>query len=185
VDVLEAHRAEEPAAVALVLCLAYTGARVGELCNANVAHIVRGPAGVKLILAEHKTDRTGEEREIELPEQALVEMAALPRYPGGSVFGGLNVDRMEKLWSKWRAAANIDGLRMHDLRRTWASHGKSAGASLHAVGDMMGHKATQTTAGYAYLFEDARAAGAQAIADSVDKARRKPRNGDEPEGVPV
>jgi integrase len=184
VDALEALRVEFPAHVAAIFCLAYTGARAKELSEATAAHVRGDASGVRLVLTEHKTMRTGDERIIELPQQALQEIRALGKQPGGRLFGPRYMS-IYRVWCKARAAAGCPDLRLHDLRRTWASHGKSAGASLHAVGDLLGHRATQTTAGYAYLFTDARSTGAQAIADSIDKRRRKPGSDDEPEGVPA
>jgi hypothetical protein len=63
------------------------------------------------------------------------------------------------------------------MRRTFASVAKSfAGASLAQVGDLLSHASTDTTAGYAYLFSDERAALAQRTADAVDVLLAAPQS---------
>lgn len=171
VAALDGMRTEYPAHVAMILCLAFTGARVGELVSARRSHVETRGGKRRIVLADHKTMRTGAERVIELPDQAWQEISRLPTRPDGLIFGP-GYDAVDALWSKAKRAAGVTDLRLHDLRRTFASHGKSGGQSLDATGDILGHESTETTRGYAYLFEDERAKGAQAIADSVGKAMR-------------
>lgn len=49
--------------------------------------------------------------------------------------------------------AGIVGLRIHDLRHTFASHLASAGTSLPILGALLGHTQTTTTARYAHLLD--------------------------------
>ena len=49
-------------------------------------------------------------------------------------------------------AAGIDGLRVHDLRHSFASQLVSGGASLPLVGALSGHSSPTTTARYSHLF---------------------------------
>jgi site-specific recombinase XerD len=51
-------------------------------------------------------------------------------------------------------AAGIDGLRMHDLRHSFASQLASGGASLPLIGALLGHSSPITTARYSHLFRD-------------------------------
>jgi integrase len=59
------------------------------------------------------------------------------------------------LYAEFEAAAETLGLpyklRYHDLRHTVASQTINAGASLYDVGEVLGHKSTQTTKRYAHL----------------------------------
>ena len=170
IEALETLRVEFPAHVACIMCLVYTGARASEMTTATRNELSQDADGARLTKRDHKTARMGEDRVIAVPRQALDEIARLPRLASGRIFGPEYL-AIYRVWTKARATAGCPDLRLHDLRRTWASHGKSAGMSLHATGELLGHRATQTTAGYAYLFNDAATAGAQAIADSVEATK--------------
>jgi integrase len=57
-------------------------------------------------------------------------------------------------WIEARKAAKLDGVRLHDLRHTYASVLVSAGMSLPIIGSLLGHSTPVTTARYAHLFDD-------------------------------
>jgi integrase len=57
----------------------------------------------------------------------------------------------------WRAIcqqAGLGGVRVHDLRHSYASILASAGLSLPVIGALLGHTQPGTTARYAHLFDD-------------------------------
>lgn len=58
---------------------------------------------------------------------------------------------VDKAWQRIRKRAELDDVRIHDLRRTGASLRLQAGESLDVVGKMLNHKCRDTTEGYAYL----------------------------------
>ncbi|MEO0974271.1 MAG: site-specific integrase [Pseudomonadota bacterium] len=68
---------------------------------------------------------------------------------------------LRKAWGEALAAAKIAGFRWHDLRHTSASRMLAAGATLGVIGEVLGHKAAQTTMRYAHLSNEA---GAAAVA---------------------
>jgi len=72
---------------------------------------------------------------------------------------------LQKPWSRVRAAAQLPGLRLHDLRHSFASLAAADGASLPMIAKALGHAHTSTTARYAHLADDA----AQRVADSVGR----------------
>ncbi len=51
-------------------------------------------------------------------------------------------------WAAICKAAKITGLRIHDLRHSYASHLASAGVGLHTIGALLGHTQPATTAKY-------------------------------------
>jgi integrase len=57
-------------------------------------------------------------------------------------------------WRRLCRAAGISGLRIHDLRHSYASIAASSGVSLHAIGGLLGHTQASTTHRYAHLFDD-------------------------------
>lgn len=59
-----------------------------------------------------------------------------------------------KPWSRVRAAAGVEDVRLHDLRRTVGSWLAQAGNSLHLIGRVLNHSSTATTAIYARFGED-------------------------------
>jgi integrase len=63
----------------------------------------------------------------------------------------INIDQS---WSLICKAAGITGLRIHDLRHSYASTLAGAGFSLPTIGALLGHSQPKTTARYAHLFDD-------------------------------
>lgn len=61
---------------------------------------------------------------------------------------------LQKPWQEIRKAAELDGLRLHDLRHAFASTGVSGGLSLPIIGKMLGHTQASTTERYAHLASD-------------------------------
>ena len=62
----------------------------------------------------------------------------------------------------------MEGVRLHDLRHTYASSLVSRGVSLHIVGRLLGHTQPQTTARYAHLDDDALRAATNDFAEVVE-----------------
>ena len=58
-------------------------------------------------------------------------------------------------WKKLLKEANIENIRIHDLRHTYASHLVSSGLSLSIVGKLLGHTQAATTQRYAHLADQA------------------------------
>ena len=54
-------------------------------------------------------------------------------------------------WQRLRDLAGLDGVRIHDLRHTYASHAVMSGLDLYTVGRLLGHADTGSTERYAHL----------------------------------
>jgi integrase len=78
-----------------------------------------------------------------------------PKYLFPGRVEGHPLTEIKKAWRNILEAAALDGLRLHDLRHTFASHLVSSGTSLHIVGRLLGHTQPSTTARYAHLSDDA------------------------------
>lgn len=70
-------------------------------------------------------------------------------------------------WVTARNKARLDGLRMHDLRHTYASMMLDAGADIVDVQQALGHTQLKTTAVYLHLTEARKRAHANAAADAT------------------
>jgi integrase len=66
-------------------------------------------------------------------------------------------------WRKVIKAANLPGLRIHDLRHTFASLMASSGKSLVVIGGALGHRSQRSTSRYAHLLD-------QALVDAIEEA---------------
>lgn len=164
-EILHREAADNPASVAFLYLLILTGARRGEIANAKWSDL----QGNRLVLKEHKTDRTGDERYIYLPQPAMEVIERLPR-TSGTITGILTP---QKIWERLRVEAGCPDLRMHDLRHSFASSALSAGLSLAQIGELLGHKSTQTTKRYTHLVEEVAAAAATATADKILSQMKK------------
>ena len=58
---------------------------------------------------------------------------------------------LQKPWRRIRTLAELEDVRLHDLRHSFASVAASNGASLPLIGGLLGHTQPQTTARYAHL----------------------------------
>jgi len=88
-------------------------------------------------------------------------------------------------WKKLRKAAGLAGVRLHDLRHTFASFGAAAGFGLFVIGKVLGHTRTETTERYAHLGKNPVRAATDHIGRQVAAALSGPLSkgeGDDEEG---
>jgi integrase len=97
--------------------------------------------------------RTAEKARIEKAERDGEPVTASP-----FVFRGYRGDGhavgLTKAFSSVCAKANLSGLRIHDLRHSFASFAVADGASLFLIGKLLGHASARTTERYAHLSGD-------------------------------
>jgi integrase len=96
---------------------------------------------------------------VPLPSQLISHMNHYHRQ-GQWVFYGENgqpwsLAGIEKAWGKVRKNCNLNDVRIHDLRRTAASHMAINGENLSTIQKMLDHSSLQATAIYARLNLDA------------------------------
>jgi integrase len=113
---------------------------------------------------------------------AATLLLELPRFPEnpyvivGAVKGAPLVG-IDKIWRSIRKRAGLAGLRLHDLRHSFASVGAIGGLSLPIIGALLGHKHAMTTARYAHLSADPVRAANEAIGERISAAMGgQPRN---------
>ena len=61
---------------------------------------------------------------------------------------------LRHVWKKICKLAEINDVRVHDLRHTYASYAVSKGYSLPVIAKMLGHADIKTTERYAHLHQD-------------------------------
>ena len=70
-------------------------------------------------------------------------------------------------WSRVRARAGLDDVRLHDLRHSYASRALALGESLPVIAKLLGHAQIQTTARYTHLARDAVKDAATRVAQGI------------------
>ena len=156
----------------VVLFLAYTGVRFGEMAALRVgrldlarsrAVIVESVTPVQGLGLVWGTPKTHQRREVPIPRFLVVELAEHIRgkEPDDLVFAGIRNGqplRVSTFRSAFGAAARAIGvpdLHPHQLRHTAASLAIASGADVKVVQQMLGHSsATMTLDTYGHLFED-------------------------------
>ena len=74
---------------------------------------------------------------------------------------------LKKPWRAIQRHAGLEGVRIHDLRHTFASIGAGASLGLPIVGKLLGHSQPATTARYAHLDADPLRRAANAIGNQI------------------
>ena len=156
-------------AIAIIRLLTFTGARKSEITNLKWQEVDFERSC--LFLADSKSGAKvvplGAPALAVLSEQKPLEGTAYV-FPAES--GGLAFQGTEKVWRKIRQAAGLDGLRIHDLRHSFASAGLMAGDNLAIIGKLLGHADVKTTARYAHLADDPVKQAANRISSSIAAA---------------
>ena len=77
---------------------------------------------------------------------------------------------IDNAWARVKKGAPLDGVRIHDLRRTAGSWATQGGAPLPAVGKLLGHRSHNSTAVYARADIGAARAAAEIVAARLSEA---------------
>src|SRR5262249_1831243 len=142
---------ETPHVVAAFKLLALTGCRLSEIQFLRWSYVRNDT----LCLPDTKTGA----RKIPLPAGALQLLAIIPRQESNEFviagdIDGQAVTDLQKPWRRIRKAAELEHVRIHDLRHTYASNAIMNGIDIVMVGKLLGHTQLQTTMRYAHLADD-------------------------------
>lgn len=157
----------QPEVVLAFRLLIATGARVGEILSLEWRYvdIERG----LLFLPDSKTGR----KTIVMSASATELLRTCPRNGSYVIFGARGdqprVD-LKKPWSAIQRHAGLEGVRIHDLRHTFASVGAGASLGLPIVGKLLGHSQPATAARYAHLDADPLRRAANIIGEHLNSA---------------
>ena len=103
---------------------------------------------------------------------AVRVLSRRPRTPGNPwvIPGGNKGEYLKYIhdpWCKVRERANLEDVRLHDLRHSFASRALVLGESLPMCGKLLGHTRVETTARYAHVGDDFVKEAAVRIAASI------------------
>ena len=165
-NIAPAERLASSHAAAAIRLLVLTGCRRNEILGLRWEDL-DFEAG-EMRLADSKTGA----RVVPMPAPAAKVLADLRRVPGNPwVFPGrkkgTHQRNLNDSWDRVRKRADLDGVRLHDLRHSFASRALALGEGLPMIGKLLGHRKVQTTARYAHLARESVQASTAKVAESI------------------
>lgn len=147
-EVLRKYEGFYPAPVLAVRLLLFTGCRLSEILSLTWQQVDLERQVLRL-----EDTKTGP-REVALSAPAVALLQEADKSGEFVIAGrrqGSHLVNLNKFFHKVCSEAGIRGLRLHDLRHTFASIGAAQGLSVYIVGGLLGHKQATTTQRYAHL----------------------------------
>jgi integrase len=147
--------------------LMLTGARLSEIQTLKWEYVREG----FLALPDSKTGA----KRVVLGKEAADVLQRIKRVPenpyviNGKI-DGQHWNDLQRPWRRIRDKAKLPGVRIHDLRHSFASVAASAGESLAMIGKLLSHNQVQTTARYAHLAPNPVSATADRVAALISTA---------------
>lgn len=167
---------ELPSVVPAIRLLLLTGCRLSEILtlrwsevdlDAHQIKLSDSKTGAKIVyLAPAVTDLL----------RSLVPLQGNPFVIPGEKPGSHLVN-LRKPWYRIRAKAELNDVRIHDLRHTFASVAAADGHSLPVIGALLGHTQPQTTQRYAHLAANPMQAAVTSTASRLLKSLSSPLPG--------
>lgn len=162
----EADKTVSVHACGLFKLLILTGARLREIMLAKWEWVdmQRGT----LSLPDSKTGA----KVLYLSSHAMDVLQALPRHDNNPYIiagreAGKPLNSARKQWLRICERAELQDVRIHDLRHSFASLAVLGGVPLYHVGKALGHKQSSTTERYAHLADDPVRAVAEMIGEAI------------------
>ena len=156
-----------PHAAGALRLLLFTGCRLREVLHLKWEHVDFGRG--LLFLPESKTGK----KTVILNAPALAVLSTLPRV-GPFVVAGGDLERprtdLKRPWAMITREASLEGLRIHDLRHSFASFGAGGGLGLPIIGKLLGHTQSSTTMRYAHLDNDPLRRASESIGERIAAA---------------
>ena len=167
-----------PSVPAAIRLLIFTGMRVGEVLGLKwesvdferrVLHLPESKTGPKTVFLN--------EPALEILQHQL-EMSPASEW----VFPGKDPEQpltpFAKTWARILKKAEIEDLRLHDLRHNFGSVSASLNMSLPMIAKMLGHSQTVTTERYAHLADNPVQSAAEEVGKALSKRMKNSANGD-------
>ncbi|MGI3211033.1 tyrosine-type recombinase/integrase [Roseovarius tibetensis] len=160
--------AEDQRAAGIIRLCMLTGARVGEVRQARFEQFNLDlgswskPAATTKQRKIHRIPISNEVATIVRQRQLVVPCGNPWLFPSDTP--GQPVQEIRRFWKAIQTEADLPGVRVHDLRHTFASLLVSGGASLEMIGKLLGHTQMQTTQRYAHLMDSPLREGLDTVA---------------------
>jgi integrase len=165
----DALKTVSPQAADCIRLITLTGCRRGEALSVRAdqvdleARMWRKPAS---------STKQGKPHEVPLSAPATELLARLKQdaektgrtYLFPSRDGKGHITDLKSSWRSLCKAADLEGVRLHDLRHSFASIAVSRGATLPLIGALLGHSSPVTTSRYSHLYDDPQRALAESVA---------------------
>ncbi|MDE0372202.1 MAG: tyrosine-type recombinase/integrase [Rhodospirillales bacterium] len=166
--VLTRHEFRCPDAVAIVRLLMLTGCRFSEIAALEWDWI----RGKRIHLPDSKSGP----RTVWLSSAARSVIDAIPRYsqdcpylsPGRPPTGP--VANIAYQWKRIRDEAELPGLRLHDLRHSFASTAAMHGVDMVTIAKLLGHALVETTERYVHLSDRSATDAADRVSGRIHAA---------------
>ena len=164
---LEAEGPAQARAAAALRLIMLTGCRVGEVLTLRWSDVDRKSGELRL-----RDAKTGA-RMVPLTPAALEVLAGVKRMRRSPwLFPGRRPDRhlsnISPYWQRVRDDAEVDDVRIHDLRHSFASRALAVGLALPMIGRLLGHTDIGSTARYAHLSREAEKVAAARVGGSIE-----------------
>ncbi|MDE0277826.1 MAG: site-specific integrase [Defluviicoccus sp.] len=153
-----------PNVVAIVRLLMLTGCRFGEIASLEWDWI----RDKHIFLPDSKSGP----RTVWLSSAARAVIDAVPRYSPDCPYlfparpPTRPIDTIASQWNRIRDEAGLPGLRLHDLRHSWASTAAMNGVDMVTIAKLLGHALVETTERYVHLSD-------RSVADAADRVSNR------------
>jgi len=159
VDEWNALRAAEPRIVPIILCAVATGLRKENVLSLDWRQVKLDRRAIIVTVKGNK------EHVIKIGPALMAALSTTPQdQRKGKVF---DVTNFRKRWEAALETAEIDNFKFHDLRHTFASWARQAGADLADVCEALGHSNVTMTMRYAHVKPDDQITAFDRVSDSV------------------
>jgi integrase len=167
----ERNGTETVFALAAIRLLIFTGCRRDEILKLRWNDVDLDRTMIRL-----PDSKTGP-RTVYLSAPAISVLASLPRIAKNPfvIVGDRDQQHLvnlRKAWVRVCKVARLKGVRLHDLRHSFASVGVSGGASLPIIGRLLGHSKAATTEKYSHLAADPVRAANEAVGNQIEAMMR-------------
>jgi integrase len=144
------HKGHSIYAVSAILMLMYTGCRRSEITTLKWEDV-----HLQDKYLYFKDSKTGT-KTVPLNPKAIAVLESLERknfnpYVFCGKYPRTHIQEIRKAWEKIRKLADLEDVRLHDLRHSFASFALKQGVDLYTVSKLLGHKNIATTTRYAHL----------------------------------
>lgn len=166
---LAIQQSPAPVSPDIILFLLYTGARRSEALKAKWQDM-----DLERCIWTVPLSKSGKPRYIPLSQAAMeiLRKRLASRYPGSDyVFTnpgtGTRFKHIYNAWHSIRTQADLQDVRLHDLRHNFASMLVNQGRSLYEVQKLLGHADSKTTQRYAHLSQESLMEAANLVGESI------------------